>query len=97
MAHQVKWTPRAKQGFDNIIRYLEKNWTEREISNFISETKAFLAILEKNPYILEPSEKRKNVYRGPLNRLTILTYRVKPQQNIIELLNIRSAKQKPVK
>lgn len=70
MALKVIWTPRAEQGYDKIIKHLEKNWTDREISNFITETKEFLALLEKNPHLLEPSETRKNVFRGPINRLT---------------------------
>jgi plasmid stabilization system protein ParE len=97
MALKVTWTPRAEQGYDKIIKNIEKNWTGREISNFIIETKEFLKLLEKNPYLLEPSQTRKNVFRGPLNRLTILTYRIKPRKNQIELLNIRSARQKPLK
>lgn len=97
MALKVTWTPGAEHGYDKIIKYLEKNWTDREISNFIAETKDFLKLLEKNPHLLEPSEKRRNVFRGPLNKLTILAYRIKPRKNQIELLNIRSARQKPLK
>ncbi|MFW6222714.1 MAG: type II toxin-antitoxin system RelE/ParE family toxin, partial [Bacteroidota bacterium] len=91
MALRVTWTPRAEKGYDKIIEYLEANWTDKEISNFIAETKEFLKLLEKNPHLLEPSETRKNVFRGPLNRLTILTYRFKPRKKQVELLNIRSA------
>jgi plasmid stabilization system protein ParE len=97
MALKVTWTTRAEQGYDKIIKHLEKNWTGREISNFIDETKEFLKLLEKNPHLLEPSETRENIFRGPLNRLTILTYRIKPRKNQIELLNIRSARQKTLK
>lgn len=96
MALKITWTPRAEQGYDKIIEYLEKNWTDKEISKFIVETKMFLKLLENNPYLLEPSETRKNVFRGPLNRLTVLTYRIKPLKKQIELLNIRSARQKPL-
>jgi hypothetical protein len=28
-----------------------------------------------NPYMLEPSKSQKNLYRGPINRLMVLTYR----------------------
>ena len=47
MALKVTWTPRAEQGYDKIIKHLEKNWTGREISNFIDETREFLKLLEK--------------------------------------------------
>jgi predicted transcriptional regulator len=51
MALKVTWTPRAEQGYNKIIKYLESKWTDREIINFIIETKKFLTLLEKNPYL----------------------------------------------
>lgn len=95
MALELVWTKRAEDGYDRIIKYLEKEWTDREIHNFIEETRDFLELLKKNPHLLEPSQKRKNVFRGPMNRLTIVTYRIKPRKQKIELLNIRGARQKP--
>jgi plasmid stabilization system protein ParE len=97
MGMQVKWTTRAEKGYDNIIGYLKEKWTQREIDNFIKETRRFLKLLENNPQMLEASGKRKNVYRGPMNSLTIITYRIKPRKKVIELLNVRSARKKPLK
>lgn len=97
MALEIVWSTRAENGYDKIIRYLVEEWTDKEISNFIKETKLFLSLMEKNPKLLQPSRFRKNVYRGPMNPLTIVTYRVKPRKQQIELLNIRSSKQKPVR
>ena len=97
MALEVVWTKRAEDGYDKIIKYLVKEWTDREIRNFILDTKQFLELLKKNPQLLEPSQARKNVFRGPINHLTIVTYRIKPRKQKIELLNIRGARQKPLK
>lgn len=94
---QVKWTTRAEKGYDNIIEYIKEKWTQREIDNFINETRRFLKLLENNPKMLEVSVKRKNVYRGPMNSLTIITYRIKPRKKVIELLNVRSVRKKPLK
>ena len=97
MALKIVWSKRAESGYDKIIRHLEEEWTEREIRNFIDETRQFLSLLEKNPHLLEPSQVRKNIYRGPMNRLTIVTYRVKPRIKLIELLNVRSSRQRPLR
>jgi plasmid stabilization system protein ParE len=97
MALTIIWTRRAEEGFDQIVRYLEQNWTDREIGNFVRETYRFLELLKTNPYLLERSSSKMNIHRGPLNNLTILTYRIKPKMGTIELLNIRSARQKPLK
>jgi plasmid stabilization system protein ParE len=97
MALTIVWSQRAEKGFDRIVKYLEQNWTEREIRNFIRETYDFLELLKLNPYLLEQSNMMKHIHRGPLNRLTFITYRLKIGEGIIELLNIRSTRQKPLK
>lgn len=95
MALEIVWTKRATQGYDNIIEYLEANWTEKEISNFIKETNDFFDLLKTYPELLQSTGRYKSLRRGPINRYTILTYRVKPRNKQIELINIRSSRQKP--
>jgi len=97
MALTLVWTKRAEQGYESIAKYLEKEWTDREVSNFVRETKHFFDLLKENPHMLEPTGSHKNLYRGPINRLTILTYRYKPRKKEIVLVNIRGARQKPQK
>ncbi|MFI5162826.1 MAG: type II toxin-antitoxin system RelE/ParE family toxin [Sphingobacteriales bacterium] len=97
MALKIVWTKRAAAGYDRIVNYLLENWSEKEIVDFITDTDRFFDILAEHPEILRKTSKYKNVYRGPINPLTILTYRVKPRLNQIELLNIRGARQKPLK
>lgn len=96
MALEIIWSSRAEKGIDKIVKYLEKKWTEKEIKNFMQEVQDFFEILKKNPKMLQSSNKS-NLYRGPMNRLTIITYRIKPRKKQIVLVNIRSARQKPLK
>lgn len=97
MALTIVWTRRAIQGYDKIVQYLETHWTEREVRNFVKESDEFFALLSQYPELLQKTTKHKNVYRGPMNNLTLITYRVKPRRHQIELINIRSARQKPLK
>jgi plasmid stabilization system protein ParE len=97
MAVKLVWSKRADQGYARVVKYLEEEWTEKEVRDFVSETKHFFDLLKENPHILEPSKTHKDLYRGPLNRLTILTYRYKPRKKEIVLVNIREAKRKPLK
>ena len=97
MALKLVWTKRADQGYARIIKHLEKEWTHKEVRNFVRETNYFFELLKQNPHLLEPTENRKNLYRGPINRLTILTYSYKPRKKEIVLVNIRGARQKPLK
>lgn len=96
MAIKLVWSKRADQGYARIIKHLEEEWTDKEVSNFVQETNHFFELLKENPHILESTGHHKNLYRGPINRLTILTYRYKPRKKEIVLVNIRSARQKPL-
>jgi len=97
VAVKIVWSKRADRGYARIVRYLEEEWTEKEVRNFIRETKHFFDLLKENPRLLEPSQTHKELYRGPVNRLTILTYRYKPRKKEIVLVNIRETKRKPLK
>ena len=97
MAIKIFWSKRAEQGYASIVEYLEKEWADREVSNFIRETNHFFELLKENPNVLEPTKSHKNLFRGPINRLTIITYRYKPRKKEITLINIRSARRKPLK
>jgi len=97
MAFEIVWTKRAAKGYDRIINYLEENWTEREIVNFVINTDKFFATLAIHPEILQKTNKHKAIYRGPINKLTILTYRINAADKQIVLINIRGARQKPFK
>jgi len=47
--------------------------------------------------MLQKSMSHRNLYRGPINRLTILTYQYKPIKNEIILVNIRISRKNPLK
>jgi plasmid stabilization system protein ParE len=96
MALEIVWSKRAEKGFDDIVAYLEKKWTEKEVKAFIQESQIFMDLLKKNPGMLKISGKA-NLYRGPLNKFTIVTCRVNILKNRIELVNIRSSWRKPLK
>ncbi|MBS1977432.1 MAG: hypothetical protein JST46_08675 [Bacteroidetes bacterium] len=52
MALTLVWTKRAAQGFDNIVRYLEEHWTDKEVRNFIHESDEFFSLLSQYPELL---------------------------------------------
>ncbi|MFY0608281.1 MAG: type II toxin-antitoxin system RelE/ParE family toxin [Cyclobacteriaceae bacterium] len=95
MALEIVWTPRAVAGYGEIISYLEENWTKKELRSFIRQTNEFLELLKEYPEILKKTARYKNMRRGPINKYTILTYRVIPKKEKIELINISSSRQKP--
>ena len=95
MGLDIIWSRRAAKGYSKILRYLDENWTSKEVENFENEVRKFLDNLSEHPHILEKS--RKNNWRqGPINKHTMLTYSVNKKKNRLELMAIRSTKQKPL-
>jgi plasmid stabilization system protein ParE len=96
MALDIIWTKRAEKGYAEIIDYLSKNFTEKEIRKFVRQTHQFFDLLAQYPQMLGSTQRYKNLHRGPINKYTILTYRVKPKEHQIELINIRSTRKIPI-
>jgi len=73
MVVKLVWSRRADQGYARIIKHLEKEWTDKEVSAFVRETNHFFNLLKENPRILEPTSSHKNLYRGTINDYLSLT------------------------
>jgi plasmid stabilization system protein ParE len=97
MACIILWTKRAEKGFNSIVDYLSDEWTEKEFRVFVKETMQFIQLLAKKPHLLAPTRTHPGLYRGPVNKLTILTYRFDELKNTITLINFRDARRKPLK
>lgn len=59
MAYKVEWTAQAIEGHDEIIHYLESNFTDEEIQSFVNETYEFIELLKIYPFLLQKSNQKK--------------------------------------
>jgi plasmid stabilization system protein ParE len=96
MGLEIIWSKRAASGYAKILKHLDENWTAKEVKHFEREMKKFFDTLSEQPFILEES-KKKEFRRGPINKLTLLTYRINKKKNQIQLLNIRGTRQRSLK
>lgn len=53
-------------GYDMVIAHLEQHWTEKEVQNFVRESRDFFELLRDYPEMLEMTGMQKNVHRGPI-------------------------------
>jgi len=63
MAKKVIWTPEALLSFKNILQYLQENWTEKEITNFIKATNNTVEYISKNPKMFRATNKKMSMKR----------------------------------
>lgn len=92
MVKKVIWTPRAKKTFQSIIDYLEKEWTEKEIANFVNETNHVISIAAKTPEAFRKSGKV-HIREALITKHNLLIYRVKGEE--IYLLTFWTTRKNP--
>ena len=96
MALKVVWTPQAKQGLENVITYLEEEWTINEILQLEHNLKDFIERISKYPGIYPSTDKYNDVHKGLVDKNNYIIYRMDYRGEIIEIINFRETRQKPI-
>lgn len=87
MGCKINWTTRAWLTYEANIEYLQKEWTAKEISNFILATDKKIAGLSAHPAIGKPRNKKyPNIRFTVIHKRVALIYKHKPLKNEIDLL-----------
>ncbi len=95
---KINWTNRAWLTYKANITYLEKEWTAKEVSNFVLLVDKRLANLSKHPGIGNPRNKKyPNIRATLVHKRILLLYKYKPQKNEIDLLIFWNTYQNPRK
>lgn len=97
MGFKVVWTKQALDTFAQNIDYLQRHWTEREITTFTEKVNDILSAVREQPLMYRKSDKLKNVHVGVIVKQVSLVYRVKPRKKEIELLAFMDTRQDPAK
>lgn len=96
MALKIVWTPLAENGLNRVISYLEKEWTILEIIQLEQNINNLLNRISKYPKICPKTGKFNNVYKGLIDKNNYIIYRFSPKKELIEIINFRGVKQKPI-
>lgn len=94
---EILWTNSAKRSFNNIVEYLRREWSDKEVEKWIERAEEMLSMLQRYPEMCRPSMKRKNVRIGILNKHTQLIYHYKPIKKQIVILLFWGMKKDPAK
>ncbi len=96
MVHKIVWSALAVKTYVDNIEYLEKEWSEKEVVNFIAAVKRKLLSLSLQPRLGVTTNKRANIRKTIVNKRILLIYRHKPQKKEIELIRFFNTYQYPV-
>lgn len=73
---KIVWTQEAENTFMQNIAFLETEWNERVIANFIDKTEEALHIISLHPHIFPLANKKKGVRKCSVVKQVSLYYKV---------------------
>jgi plasmid stabilization system protein ParE len=97
MGYEIIWTKKALSTFEKQIKYLDENWSETEIKNYVGIVSSFLKTLSQEPLAFRKSIKLPNIHIAVVIKQVSIVYRVKPRKKVIELITFLDNRQNPRK
>ncbi len=76
MSYKVLWTSEAEQTFNQNILYLEYEWTEVVIENFINKAEESISTIKANPLLFPVVSKKKGIHKCLVVKQVSLYYKV---------------------
>ncbi|TVP53286.1 MAG: type II toxin-antitoxin system RelE/ParE family toxin [Mongoliibacter sp.] len=70
--YEIFWSERSKSDLENILNYLDNNWTEKETRSFIQKLDKRINLISLNPLLFPVSLKKSNVRRSVLTKHTTI-------------------------
>lgn len=74
--YKVLWTDFALSELAQTIKYLEENWTEKDVRNFSVKLEETIVFISQNPNLFQSSEIKKDVRRAVVTKHNTLYYRL---------------------
>lgn len=83
MVYEIYWTDNAINDLENILEFIQNNWSHKEIDSFKFILKDYLRILSIFPLAFPKSIERKiELRRVVITRQTSIVYRIVDRKSI---------------
>jgi plasmid stabilization system protein ParE len=92
---KIRWTEEATTNLENIIIYLETNWTSKELKKFFQKLEKQLLLLSLFPEAYPVSLTKKRIHRCVLTKNLTIYYTI--EDDSLVLLSIFDTRQHPSK
>ena len=93
---EVIWAPSAIRELDNILDYLENNWSKTVSENFFNTLDHSVELIKLNPYQFPALSKEKRFYKCVVTKHNSIFYSV-PNETLIRILHVFDTRQDPRK
>lgn len=92
---KIQWTDHALSELSVTVKYLEKNWSERELIQFSNVVDNTIEIISRHPEIYPVSNKKKKIRKAVVDKNNTIYYRI--INDSIQILSVFGTKQDPAK
>ncbi len=94
MVKEIKWTPESIDAFNGIIKYLESEWTIKDIENFVTATKIIADFISEHPKMFRKTNK-KNIHEALVTPHNLMIYKIYPRH--IDIITFWDTRKNPRK
>ncbi len=91
--HEIYVSERAEKNLDNILEYLEEEWSEKVRKAFLDEITANFDRISRMPALFPKSEKHDNLRQALIGKHTFIFYQV--FEEYIDIVTIQNTRQNP--
>lgn len=92
---KIVWTDHALSELEQTIKYLEENWTDRELRIFATKLDHIIELVSKAPELFPSSLEKSGIRKAVVEKYNSLYYRVNNEN--IEIISLFSNRQNPKK
>jgi plasmid stabilization system protein ParE len=96
MSYSIHWTSKGEQTFDQNIEYLEQEWNNTVINQFLDRVSDVLVNISTNPLLYPLHNAEKSIHRCIINGRIVLYYRI-IEPSTIDILLFWNTSQNPDK
>ena len=94
MAKEIIWSPQSEATFYKVSDYLQENWTEKEVENFLASTENVISYISEYPLMFRKTNK-KNIHEALVTPQNLLIYKI--YSNRIVLITFYDTRKSPRK
>lgn len=91
--YKIVWTDEALNGLKDIIDYLERKFSEKDVAKFAKKLDKQIEIIKNNPETFSLSAKSGQIRRALVAKLTSIYYRI--DGDIITIVTVYDNRKNP--
>ena len=83
MVKQIVWTPQAEKTLAQVVDYLEKEWTEKEIYKLFYSLNSTIDLIKLQPKLFRCISKKHHIHEALITKHNLMIYKIHKNSVVI--------------